>query len=92
MPLVLSFKEDDEFYVGDKVFFVTEIAGPARFVIEDEFGRRWDVTDERAVEIAPDVMASVGKNGSNHLARLVIDAPRSVPILRGELYGSARPE
>jgi hypothetical protein len=65
----------------------------ARLLID---GETFDVSDVKATEIMKGVYVSCGvpkmaREGGEALARLVIEAPRSLVILREELYGKPRP-
>ena len=84
MALALRFRTGEEFHVGlsDGLVdvLVQEIIGPQEFVLRVE-GRDYKITDEMATEVLPDVRVSAGF-GTDVLAQVVIDAPKSVTIDR----------
>jgi hypothetical protein len=92
MALILGVKAGDRFYVGDTRVDVVSIADPKQIVLRVEGdGADHAITDKESVEILPSVFVSCGvstKPGSGFAAlpRIVIEAPRSITILRGELY------
>jgi sRNA-binding carbon storage regulator CsrA len=47
--------------------------------------KKFEVTDKYAADIMPRVKISAGNNGSIHAVRMVIEAPRSIPIERGKV-------
>ncbi len=62
--------------------------GPLKITLELG-GKLYDVTEKESVEIYPEVFVSMGRPPSKSeppFPRLVIDAPRSVLILREELW------
>lgn len=87
MALVLSLRQGEDFYVEDERFIVVEIFGPSRFQLKDaETGSIHEVTDEERVEILDDVFVSAGDRTQMGVARIAIEAPREIMILRGEKY------
>lgn len=96
MGLVLTLKEGEDFFVSDSRYAIERIDGArAVSVSRASDGRIFDlIEDGRPVEIAHDVRARVGLRGQSGLARLDIDAPRQIPIDRGDNYravGGHRP-
>jgi hypothetical protein len=54
------------------------------FVIKHlQSGRRYDVTDKKATEIADDVFVSAGRRQQSSTARVTIDAPGELAVIRG---------
>jgi sRNA-binding carbon storage regulator CsrA len=91
MPLVLSLRTGQDFYVGDVQVVVGEILGKSRLKVRvPKSGRVYEISDEEAVELRekPDVFLSAGDRATTGVARVAIDAPREVTILRGESYRS----
>lgn len=87
MALVLSLREGQDFFVEDERVVVTSVSDGVRFSLEiEKTGKTYDVDDQSAVEIFRDVMVSAGESRQMSLARVVIDAPRDVLILRGDRY------
>ena len=91
MPLVLSMKRGDDMFITDQQFEVTRIFDDTSFTLtrreenaDDE--RSFDITEKEAVEILTDVFVSAGDLFQNGIIRAVIDAPRSILILRGDNF------
>jgi hypothetical protein len=91
MALVLTLKEGQDFFVGEVRFVVEEVLGPLRFrlsyIPEVTAGatqpRSVEITDVRAAEVLPDVLVSAGWNAPSARARVVVEAPAQILILRG---------
>lgn len=95
MPLVLSLREGQDFFVGEDQFVIEKILAENRFQLRHKSkrtsgnvtfvgSRRFEITDEEATEVLPEVLVSAGHNPPPHTARVAIEAPQSVLILRGE--------
>jgi sRNA-binding carbon storage regulator CsrA len=87
MPLVLSLRTGDDFFVGDQHVVIGEVLNEGRFEMTVmSSGRHYLVSDEQAVELEEiaDVFISSGDRPQHGVARVAIDAPRSIPVLRGE--------
>jgi hypothetical protein len=95
MALVLTLKEGQDFFVEEVRFVVEEVLGPLRFrlsymreVSPGEINvtqpRSVEITDARATEVLPDVLVSAGWNAPSAKARVVIEAPAQILILRGD--------
>ena len=86
MSLVLKLRPGDDFYVAKERVVVGELLGGPRFVLKvDSTGRRYEITDEESVEMREvrDVFLASGGRAQAGLARVAIDAPREISILRG---------
>jgi hypothetical protein len=93
MALVLNVKKGEGFWVVDSFDKLTD----TRYVVESilnecEFVLRKDGTD-LAYRVGPDpravengIVISSGDNTSRHSVRVLIDAPRTLKILRDKLY------
>jgi sRNA-binding carbon storage regulator CsrA len=93
MPLVLSLRVGQDFFVGNEQVTVTKITGYSKFDVRvTSSGRTYHVNDEEAVELheLSDVYLSAGDRPQAGLARVAIDAPREIPILRGDAARSPR--
>ncbi|WP_113152749.1 hypothetical protein [Nitratireductor sp. OM-1] len=93
MPLVLSLREGDDFYVSEQQFSVDRIYDETSFDLvrgdaAGEVSEPIAVTELQAVEIMPDVFVSAGNLFQKGIIRAVIDAPRDMLILRGDKYRS----
>ena len=87
MPLVLSMKSGQDFYVGDQQVVIEKVRRDYTFdIIVTETGKRHTVTETEAVEVLDDVFVSAGDRPMAGLARVAIEAPPDVLILRGERY------
>ena len=93
MPLVLSLRVGQDFFVGDEHVTVTKITGYSKFDVEvASSGRTYHVNDQEAIELheLSDVYLSAGDRPQAGLARVAIDAPREIPILRGNAARNLR--
>jgi hypothetical protein len=95
MPLVLSLKEGQDFFVGDEQFFVDKIGHGNRFQLRGAKTTRlgnikiskpvsFPISDEHATEILPEVFVSAGHHPPTAMARVAIEAPQDILILRGD--------
>lgn len=96
MPLVLSLREGDDFYVADQQFLVNRIYDETSFDLfkagdPEETHHPIAVTEKQAVEVMPDVYVSAGDLFQRGCVRAVIDAPREILILRGDKYRASQP-
>jgi len=82
---------------GGDVFFLTPDTVAHRFALEKiicethfqlraNSGKIIDVVDDCSVEVLPDVFVASNDRGQMDQARLLITAPQSVRVLRGDLY------
>lgn len=85
MSLVLSLHAGQDFFLDDTQVMVDEVLSDQHFRVSCE-GKRFDVTDQEATEVLPDVFLSAGDRPQSGIARVAIDAPHDVLILRGERY------
>jgi sRNA-binding carbon storage regulator CsrA len=78
---------DEGFYVGDEQFAVRSIESTSKFVLErKKDGVLFTVVEGRSVEILSGVSVTQGIRAQADLARVAIEAPRSVRILRWDHY------
>jgi hypothetical protein len=92
LPLVIERAAGEDFYVGQERFVVASIESPTAFTLRrDVDGKMFHVVDGTPREIAASIRISVGSRGQNALARISIEAPRTIRVLRGELYRSQNP-
>jgi len=85
MALTLSLRVGAAFYVDDERVVLRQIVSPDHFII-DAGGTDYDVVPDEACEPFPDVFISGSYRHDYGQARLAIDAPRSIVILREEMY------
>jgi len=87
VPLVLSLAPGQDFFVDDDRLVVGPLLGKSRFeVTVEKTGVTHQITDEEAAEVLPDVFLSAGRGPAASLARVVVDAPQQIIILRGDKY------
>ena len=90
--LILSLRPGQDFFVGDEQIVVNRILGEAHYQVTlNSTGRRVDVTDRECVEILPDVFLQSAGRAQLGVARIAIDAPREITIIRGDRYREGRP-
>lgn len=86
MALVLSMTPGKSFYVDETKFTVTDVLSETRFVLRrDDTDESWVISDLEATEIMPEVFASAGERLQPQAARVALDAPREIRILRAEM-------
>lgn len=90
LAYVMALKAGEDFFVDDVQFLLAEIFDSTSFAVrrqtDDQLFKMMD--DGIAYEIMPGVMASVGTRGTSHVAKVAIDAPRSIRIDPGVSYHS----
>lgn len=87
MSLNLVVEKGKSIYVGGVEVQVTEILASKRFklcVKQDWADQVFEITNRMKVDIMPQVRVSAGL-GTQQVAKLMIDAPRHIVILREEL-------
>jgi len=98
MALIIGVAEEDDFFVGDQRIIVKAIQDELHYTVavmkEDGVTVEQEIAidDTEAKEILPNVFVSAGKRGMVDLARVSVAAPRTLKILRGNLYREAHPE
>jgi len=87
MTLALSLRPGQDFYVGDEQFVIESLKGRHTFEVRAvTTGKVHLITEERAIEVLADVFLSSGGQAKAGLARIAIEAPPEVLILRGNRY------
>jgi hypothetical protein len=92
MPLVLSLRQGDDFYVGKRRVEVWACTGRVKFQLKLDNGVVFNVSDEESIEILDDVFVSAGNRAGrpqHGIACVSIDAPREISIVRGDRYREA---
>lgn len=74
------------FYVAGEKFCVSKIHDSLSFRITDNDGVDYEISDKKSVKIMDNVYVSAGLNGTKKLARLAIEAPKSIEIMRPKVY------
>ena len=85
MPLSLSRREGEDFYLDDLRVVVEQVLDNGGFTLRMPDGDLVEVTEDRGIEVTPDVVISAGLEDKHRMVKVVIDAPVAVTILRGEL-------
>jgi hypothetical protein len=86
MALVLMLREGEDFFIGGQRVVLEKIDSQSAFVLyRDADGKRFSIQEGRATELFKGVMVSAGARGQLGLARVSIEAPRSIMIVRGEV-------
>lgn len=92
MPLVLSLRAGEDFYVGDRQFRLTNVISPNEFEIKDEAnGSVYRIADTRATLVMDDVYLSAGEKQAVQAVRITIAAPPEMLVLRGSKYREGPP-
>jgi hypothetical protein len=92
MALVFQLTEGEDFYINHDQVVVRNIVSPLEFVLlRTRDGAVIRVREGKAVEIFKGVFVSVGARGQADAARVSIEAPRTVLLLRGENYRRSPP-
>lgn len=92
MSLVLSLRQSHHILVGGCKFVVVNVSTPYRFMLQREDGRLFQVSDSRWTYIKKDVkvQAGVPRKQDSRIVSLLLDAPNTIRILRGELEESVQ--
>ncbi len=88
MALVLGMRENNDVYIGSVRVKIADINSATSFsitVMSSGHITKYDITDKCSVEIIKNVQVSSGNSGSTDLARMVIEAPKEIRIIRGKL-------
>lgn len=88
MALVLSLKYGEDFFVGDRRVTILQGNSYRKVAVETDEGHKFQLESERMQEIFDGVMVSVSPEANGGMARVIVEAPRTVPILRGDKYRS----
>lgn len=94
MALVLAIGLDEDFYVKDTRVSLDSITHELKFKLKvhgSAMDNVYEITDKHALEILPNVRVSAGTNADlvKGYVKVVIDAPKTIKILREDLYNEA---
>lgn len=92
MPLVLTVRAGESFYVGDDKFTLSRIV--SEDTVQMTRGRDsviFEVTISENAELDEDVLVQLGDRITTKEARIMIDAPRSKLILSEDKYRKPKP-
>lgn len=92
MALVLTLREGEDFYIQNERIIVEDIQSPSEFRLRRvRDGKVLRVVEGVSTPLFTNVRVSVGARGQLGLARVALEAPRSVVILRGDNYRRGAP-
>jgi hypothetical protein len=93
VALVLTLRQGEDFFIAKERLVVESIVSETEFfVVRMLDGARFQVVDTRSTEIFKGVSLSAGARGQLDLARVAIEAPRAVRIMRGDNYRKENPD
>ena len=97
MALTLSLYPKADFFVDDTRVTLIHVEDAYNFKLKvhgKSVNFTFNVTDEEATEILPDVRVSSGLPDTRYprSVKLVVQAPREIRILRGKVYREANPD
>lgn len=82
MALVLSMKENEVFYIKDVPHIIRDVGRDHFYVDNLLTNDRFYVDDTKQVEVYPEVRVSAGPFLKFKSVKLVIEGPRSIPIMQ----------
>jgi hypothetical protein len=93
MPLILSLREGQDFYVDEEQIVVGRVYALTRFdLYVPRTGARHLITEQESIEVLPEVFVSAGDRPQRGIARVAIEAPHAIILLRGDKYRASRLE
>ena len=94
MPLALSLRKGEDFYVDDARFTLESVDSAAKAtVMRESDGKSFDIFTTRAVPVTRDYLVRLSLGDivqPPSQARVVITAPRKMVIARGDNYRKAQ--
>jgi hypothetical protein len=92
VALVLQLRAGEDFFVQDERIVVEEVRSPSEFTVRRIRDNKVFVVKEGvSTALFKGVLVSVGARGQLGFARVALEAPRQIPILRGENYRRGKP-
>jgi sRNA-binding carbon storage regulator CsrA len=93
MGLILGVRAHEKIYIDDDWIRIVKVTGRQHFVLENEDGSAFTINgpNDQPQEVIPEVFVSAGMIRSNTpkaSARMFIDAPREMQILREASYNT----
>ena len=87
MPLVLTLRRDEDFFVDNDRFILVAIVSDKHVRFRrDADSKMFDVISGQSTELDDDVIVSLGDRMTTKAARIAVDAPRERLILTGARY------
>lgn len=92
MALVLGIQEGRAFYLKDLKVSVEKIETPTRVkvMIHGSINQIKTLGPNNRTELIPGIYASLGTDSSIDQAKIALEAPRNIKILRDNLYDAAQ--
>ncbi len=84
MALVLSLRTNEDFFVQAAQFIIQNITSVSFELKRVQDNKVFEIDNRKMVEIYPEVMVSHGHYTQEGVARVVLEAPRRIIIMRGE--------
>ena len=90
MALVLGMLEGRSFFLNDIQVEVERIATPNRvnLIVHGAFLQKMTIGPNHRTELIPGVFASIGTDSTIDQCKVALEAPRSIKILRDNLYAA----
>ncbi len=91
MALILGIREGRSFYLGDLKVSLEKIQTPQRVkvMIHGAINQVMTLGPNNRTELIHGVYASIGTDSTIEMAKIVIEAPKRIKILRDSLYDAA---
>lgn len=89
MALIITVKQGGDFFLNREKYVVDKILSPHAFVVRGEEDVYYHISADRAMEVDKEVYISAGTNQHWKSVKLVIAAPMSIKILRGDNFRKA---
>ena len=88
MALVLGMQEGRSFYLADTKVTVEKISSPTRAIlsVNGAIIQKMTIGPNHRTELLPGIYASIGTDSTVDQIKVVLEAPRTVKILRDNLY------
>lgn len=89
MALSLAVREGERVFIGDRPILLETVVNAHLVYVVDDKGHAYKIDSNEQLEIYPDVWLQVGEASKHNGVNLTFAAPRSIVILREELYQHA---
>ena len=85
MPLVLTLKAGEDFYVDDQQFMVEQIYDDTHFrICHMQTQKQYEIGHEHKVEVFPEISLRAAFDPTGRTVRVDVQAPQRMKILRGD--------
>jgi len=94
VALVLTLRQGEDFFIANERMVLESITSDSEFFVRrTKDGARFRVVDTHSTEVFQGVALSSGVGWRSQLqARIAIEAPINVRVLRGDKYRKANPD